>query len=548
MLRFSLFLAVIVTVANSAKAVVVDDTAYLLFARHLAVQPLKPYDFELFFYAEPQPAMEILMPPVLPYWLAAGIALFGEKTFLLKLWLFPFAGILAVSLAVLLRRFTGEDRKLSLAVLMLSSAVLPLFNFMLDVPAIALGLAAVTLFVNATEAPTKGKWWTCVIGSGLFTGLAIETKYSQLVIPAVIAFYGLIHRKFATAAIALAIALLLIVGWERFVMVQCGQSHFLLHFQSATGNADAGPIDKLRAKFEYALPLTTQLGGVAFGFALWGLRAAGAPKWLDYACAAVSVIAISLVLIYPDSQLVFTDRTLFRYQLDVPFTASLLSGVGALTVSLAILLRFSRTPGTTHRDSLFLAAWFALEILGVLGMSPFPAARRFIGLALVIGLIVARGIVRFEPPGRWIAGVAISWGFTLFALDCWDAEAERVTVIQARDIIRPTATQTIWYTGHWGFQYYADRAAFRQLNPKQWRPAVGDWFVFPELPDEYEYYRPCPPLRVLPDWLKVELVGEVVCDDRLRAQTVPNLYCGAAVLHGREYPRLKLAVYRITGP
>src|SRR5215210_6930590 len=104
-------LAVIVSMANAVKPVVVDDTAYLAFARHIAQHPLDPYGFELFWYWVPEPAMEILAPPVVPYWLAAGVALFGEHVVLLKLWLFPFLWLFAWSLRELLRRFArGSER------------------------------------------------------------------------------------------------------------------------------------------------------------------------------------------------------------------------------------------------------------------------------------------------------------------------------------------------------------------------------------------------------------------------------------------------------
>ena len=82
--RWAWLLAAILTLLNAIKPAVVDDTAYLFFARHVAQQPADPYGFALFWNTAPQPAMEILMPPVLPYWLAVGISLFGEHLFLLK--------------------------------------------------------------------------------------------------------------------------------------------------------------------------------------------------------------------------------------------------------------------------------------------------------------------------------------------------------------------------------------------------------------------------------------------------------------------------------
>src|SRR5262249_41473578 len=98
-------LSVLVTLANVAKPVTVDDAWYLRHARHIAEHPSDPYGFTGFWYSKFDPAMEVLSPPVVPYWLAGGIALFGESPALLKLWLFPFIWLLAWSLNALLKRF-----------------------------------------------------------------------------------------------------------------------------------------------------------------------------------------------------------------------------------------------------------------------------------------------------------------------------------------------------------------------------------------------------------------------------------------------------------
>jgi hypothetical protein len=70
-------LAIILTLANAAKPVLIDDTAYLSYAQRIAAHPTDPYGFTMFWYTVPEPAFEVLCPPVLPYWLALGVRLFG---------------------------------------------------------------------------------------------------------------------------------------------------------------------------------------------------------------------------------------------------------------------------------------------------------------------------------------------------------------------------------------------------------------------------------------------------------------------------------------
>ncbi|MEO2090213.1 MAG: glycosyltransferase family 39 protein, partial [Gemmataceae bacterium] len=205
---FLLLLAAALTLANAVKPAVVDDTAYLEFARHLSANPTDPYGFRLFWYDRPEPAMHVLLPPVLPYWVAGGMRLVGASLFLLKLWLFPFAGVLVAAVHSLMRRFAPASARVGTTVFVLSPAVLPLFNVMLDVPALALGLAGLAAFVRGCDRRQFG--W--VVLAGVLVGLAMQTKYSMLVAPAVLAWYGFLHRRWADTLIAVGLAAGLFAG------------------------------------------------------------------------------------------------------------------------------------------------------------------------------------------------------------------------------------------------------------------------------------------------------------------------------------------------
>jgi len=542
-----LLLAAILTGANAFKAVVVDDSAYLLFARHLAKHPGYPYLFELFWYYEPQPANEILMPPVLPYWLAAGIALFGERLIFLKLWLFPIAWMLTASLASLLRRFAPGIVPLALTVLVLSPAILSQFHFMLDVPAVAFGLAGLVLFIRSCE---RNSAFLC-LAAGVLAGLAMQTKYTQLVVPVVFVAYGISQRKWFLPLLAIYFAVMTFCGWEYFVSKRCGESHFLKHFRETAASGQAqGFFERIEERFDGSPPLLSQLGGVALGFVLWGLHAAGFPgRWLAFVVVPV-ILTLASIALRPYAKS------------GDPFWFFMLLGVGSLVMAIAVLVRlvawdrpnevrsgggefkYRWLPWNWNRDTLFLTLWLLIEIGGTLGLSPFPAARRVIGVALVIGIIAARGIDRFPGTPKWLAAVAILWGLSLTAIDTWDADAEREAVVKARAIIPASPGGTIWTTGHWGWQYYADTKGMEQLVPHRWQPQPGDWLVFPQLPDQAGFYRPWPPMPVLQSPANWQWVGEIVVEDDLPCQTVPNLYGGVYVLRGRDHPRLTLAVYR----
>jgi hypothetical protein len=181
-----LVLAVLLTFLNALKPLHIDDTAYYHYASHIAAHPLDPYGFDLHWYDFPLPANHVLAPPLVPYWWALGLHLFSDQPLLWKLWLFPFSLLLVLALHRLLRRFARGLELPLLVMAVLSPTVLPSFNLMLDVPALALGLTAVVLFIRAADRQS----WRLAVTAGLIAGLAMETKYTALLVPGVMLLYA----------------------------------------------------------------------------------------------------------------------------------------------------------------------------------------------------------------------------------------------------------------------------------------------------------------------------------------------------------------------
>src|SRR5205085_4384608 len=121
-----------------------------------ATDPLHPYGFRLIWYENYEEAFDILAPPVLPAWWGLGMRFLPDAPFAWKLWLLPFAAAFVFALHALFRRFCrGLERPL-VVLTVLSPQFLPAFNLMLDVPALALGLSAVALFLRALDRRSLG--------------------------------------------------------------------------------------------------------------------------------------------------------------------------------------------------------------------------------------------------------------------------------------------------------------------------------------------------------------------------------------------------------
>ena len=540
-------LAVLVTLANAAKPVTVDDTAYLTFARHIASHPLDPYGFSIFWYAQPDAAMEILAPPVVLYWLALGMRLGGENIILLKLWLFPFVWLCAWSLNALLRRFARGSESFVLPLLMFSPAVLPTVNLMLDVPAVALALASVELFIRAATRAS----WRLALFAGLVAALAMQTKYTAFVVPAAIVWFGVTHRRLALGIAASSVAVAAFVGWELLLVAKYDRSHFWVNAMSATSSGGT-LLNSVWGKLELAPMLAGPLGCLAAGVGLLAISVLRIRRQKLVITACVWACGFVLVAILPHRWLVI------HQYLSVTTVFWQLAGALWLFASLccACALVFRMRKGLSVRrnaDTAFLVGWLLIEIGAALAITPFPAARRVIGVALVMGLIVARAVSRIgrcDPnrrPPRWVVALGIAAGVSVAAIDTLDAFPEKWCAEQAANATRDRpANSTVWYVGHWGFQYYCEAAGMQPLIAKQTTAKAGDFVVLPVYPDEVGFHRPYAGFDVVhPPWWMAEEVAEFSWDDWLSAKTVPNFYGGLEPVVGRDHPRLRVRVYRL---
>lgn len=542
-------LAVVVTLANAAKPVAVDDAAYLAFARQVSAHPLDPYGFDIYWYTRPEPAMGVLLPPVVPYWLGLGMAAVGESPPLLKLWLFPFVWLFAWSLRDLLRRFARGTEPAALPLLVLSPAVLPTVNLMLDVPAVGLGLAALALFARACD---RGSWRLAAT-AGLVAGVAIQTKYTALLAPVVVGWYALTHRRIGLAVLAGGVAAAAFAGWELLVVAKYGTSHFLYHLadQQTAGTW----AERLEDKWALLPGLLGGLGLLAVGVGLYAGRSVGLPRSVVRTAGFVWALCVALVWLVP------ADRATFRrgkQDRGTPFASVTYrpAGVATLvTVGAGAGILLVRRPRSFRRsaDTWFVVGWVGLELVGYFALTPFPAARRVIGPTVALGVLAARVVSRVgrarpdrRPPG-WAVPFGVAAGMLTAAVDAWDAYPEKVLAERAAEVVRdrPEGSRA-WFAGHWGFQFYCERAGLRPAFPGA-TLAAGDYLVLPLYPTEESFYRPdSVNVRLTPPG-DAELVAELVWGDWLSATTIPSFYGGPNPVVGRDHPRFRVGVYRLSG-
>ncbi len=511
-LSHPLALAVLLTAINASKPVLIDDPAYLAFALHLSVHPADPYGFEFNWSDRSQPAMEIVLPPVLPYWLALGYRLIGADLILLKCWLLPFALIFAFAVRSLNRSLMKVPSEHAAVILTLGPGILPFINFMLDFPALALQLAVIARVIRGHHS----------LGSSLFSGLllalALQTKYSVLGLILLLPVMGFFFQRSRATALILGSGMLGFLAWEFFLFWKYGQSHFLFHTFGYAKAATAG------SKISVAIGLLGHLGLMTFwaGFT-------GRPTILQ---RIVIVIRVVLVVVLIAS--LMNPTALMSQLLSLAWVSS-----GAATL---VLVAFAFGSGSSNmkldRTKWFLLIWLVIEIAVYLTISPFPAARRLLGITFVMGLIIASSM----ELSRLTTVIALSVGLLVTVLDRWDAKAEPEMIREVSVHLRENCASGRKFTfGHWGWQYYSAIEGYEEIEPNVtvWKP--GDWILLPvgDRPDSGM-------LEIEKDPESMELVKTFQSEDQFPLRTISSLYAGRTPIQLNEKPRIRCALYRIT--
>jgi 4-amino-4-deoxy-L-arabinose transferase-like glycosyltransferase len=536
--------ALVLTLLNAAKPLYMDDANYYQYAVHIAERPLDPYGFDVYWAPTPQPAYRILTPPLFPYWWALAIRLFGERPFLWKLFSFPFYLLFALSLQVLLRRFARGPDALLLWATALSPAILPSLNLMLDVPALALSLTALAIFVRAAD---RGSLVLAAL-AGLVCGLAMLTKYTAFTMLAVILLYALCGGRVRCGLLAASVALGLFGSWEGLVAYLYSRSHFVYHFQVLGMSRLDRRVPSL------VLPLVGILGALAPSLTLSAWVALGASRRMILAGAAVAAMGYALLAYVPSHHATFLhDAVTGKPRLTLNNLVVGILGVGFWSGVVAVVRQRVRTwwepstrPGATgvRPESGFLVLWLVVEIAGYFSLSPYPAVRRVIGIVIAATVLIGHALscaCRCRPRHRLLRGVVIGGivlGLGYYVVDLREAAAEKAAADAAVRLVRSRDTLgTLWYVGFWGFQYYATQAGMTPAFPTLTMLKRGDWLVIPDDPIAAQ--------RVHLDDTQVEFVDELHVRDRIPLSTKIPYYAGRSAIAHHEGARVSIRVYRV---
>jgi hypothetical protein len=334
--------------------------------------------------------------------------------------------------------------------------------------------------------------------------------------------------------------------------VQQGHSHFLIHLGQRQGGA-------VQRALHLGLPLLSLVGGLVPAVTLLGLSALGWTRRRVAAVAAAIVLGFLALALIPEPWSTFIqDPHTQKARLTLANVVYGSLGLLAWGTTGAVVHRLFRVSTSRHsplatrhsfgdltpRIDRFLVCWLGLEIIGYFALSPFPAARRVVGVVLVVTFLAGHLASRTcQLPSRLalVRGVAFAGvllGLFFFGLDWREASAAQ----QAAELVsrqwQSRPGNTTWYLSWWGFAFYAERAGLKPLVLNHVPPRPGDVIAVQENPlvfGELNAY----------EGDRLELIDTVAVSDPFPLGMVPCYYCGRVPLEKHDSPRITVQIYRI---
>jgi len=468
------------TLWNIDKAFHIDDAAHMAFAQWIAIDPWHPMSGLIFDDGQFFPIHWTNQPSLYFYLMALWAKLWGWSEVSMHALIALFSLWAIVSFDKLTKHFCEHNRSTQSLVLCLF-ALCPAFvvgqNTMVDVPLLAITLA----FYWALLCPQYSGHQRYLL-AGLLCSAALLTKYTSLVLIPAMALQMIVtqHKRYWAY---LLIPIGALVAWSLFNIADFGHPH--LFGRSAGGSGGKLHWGQLRLIFWWIGILGAICPFVlALLIAQYQQASSQLAKrswlFLILSSAIAPCLVIICIAIQPSARWI---DLIFNY-------AFLASGVGLLAM---LFLAIGRTQKHLVQDRkpqmILLMYWFISVSVFIVALAPFLAIRHaLLAIPPLLLLLFAQvptssANVKLSKTLSMLA-ITLSIGITslLASADNWFAgvykEKAPQIALQLSQHLGPN--QHIWYSGMWGWAWYAKQAGITPFDRQHPAMREGDLLITSE--------------------------------------------------------------------
>lgn len=464
----------------SNRAFHIDDTLFMFAGKHIVQDPGNPYGFTVNWDNIELPMSQVTKnPPLTCYYIAlvGSIAGWSERALHLAFLLPALASaLLTYRLA---RRFTRAPLVAAFAAVATPGFLVSAASVMCDTMMVAIWLLCIELWLEALETEKPALY----AASAVLMGVATVTKYFGVALIPLLMAYTLYKRRAGGQWVAYFVI--------PIAMIAAYQSYTASLYTEGLLSDAAGFASSQKERTGFlgeTLEGLSFVGGcllpaVAFAPWLWsrrqlliGLVASGALAGL---VVSGWIATGRLNATPPVTQTAFhAHPVLFTLEL----TIFLAGGISVLALGVADFL------SKKDADSLLLLLWVGGTYIFTCYFNWTVNARSVLPLLPAGGILIARRLRRNRAPSEALpfARVAIpllataAIGIWVTTGDSQQANASRSTAIRVQELTKGRdPSSTVWFTGHWGLQYYMEAIGARPAELSKHQINYGDYLLEP---------------------------------------------------------------------
>jgi 4-amino-4-deoxy-L-arabinose transferase-like glycosyltransferase len=454
-----------------AKPYNIDDPLFLWAARHIARHPADFFGFDVNWYGTETPMSQVTRNPPLTCYYAAGVgALFGWGEAAMHVAFFPVAVAALWGTYRLAELFGARPLLAALAALTTPAFLVSSTTVMCDVMMVALWVWAVVLWERGLRAGRPA--WLLAAG-GLIVACALTKYYGLCLIPLLGAYSLAARRPWRQWVPPLLLAALGLVGYQFLTRHMYGQGLLTAAITHVTSQ-EPSPRGNVADGLVTLLAFTG--GGVGavlfFGPWLWARRATDVQAVTACAAFVLLVFALARFDAWAEGLGYWAHPGRLGYAVQV----SAWGTAGVLVVGLAAADLYRRRDA----GALLLALW----VVGTTAFAGFVNwslnGRSILPLVPPVAVILARH-PSFGLAPSWRAWLPLAPAAALaLSVTAGDAALATANRRAAERAVAEPPGGTVWFQGHWGFQYYLQELGARPwdvLHPE--RARAGDRLLVP---------------------------------------------------------------------
>jgi 4-amino-4-deoxy-L-arabinose transferase-like glycosyltransferase len=433
------------------KAFNIDDPLFIWTAKHIQTNPLNFYGFSANWYSRDESMAEIAQnPPLACYYIALVALFFGFSEVALHIAFIVPAVAAALGTYYLAKKFCSRPAQAALAAVLTPAFLVSSTNIMCDTMMLAFWIWAVFFWVRGIEENNRlSLFWAAVLAA-----ICALTKYfGMALLPLMLAYALMQKRKVGTWIVFLLIPVVILAGYQRLTYNLYGRGLLL---------------DAAAYAIKYGKVLNFELfskGSAGFLFAggciitaifycplLWKRRTliSGAAVMIMLIFVLSFVKQIGKIPVKND------DGIRWGFLLQIGLAAAAGVNIFGLTV-----VDFWKN---RNAESLLLLLWIFGTFLFAGFINWTLNARSILPMAPAVGILLMRRIDQYNgKDAEQIKTTRQAWPLVFAAvaalLVCWAdylwADTARLSAANVNKMFENT-NRTVWFQGHWGFQYYME--------------------------------------------------------------------------------------------